>query len=289
MNDMISQIVFIPKLDREQFSGMELNAINGIKQAGDVLDVPVYSWQERQEQGPSDFTLYVSLGGDGTMLAAIRAAATEVGSSVLGINFGKLGFLTSIDGSKLLVESKFTDIIVSLSDTDKWDTDHRMVIRGNHRSVECDPFIAANEFLITTPTRQNPLQYDVVVNDNFVTSQSGDGVIVSTASGSTAYALSAGGAIMSPNSRAMQIVPLAVHTLTSRPIVVSENDKIEVIVDLTKQRASEVSVINDGNLSFIAHESDGEMKFTIRKNSFVTIWRPKGWNFFSVLSAKMKW
>jgi len=288
---MINHIVYVPKFGRDTFSGMELNAIAGIQQAGAEYSIPVSSWSERNQAETSTKCLYISLGGDGTMLTAMRAASSHNNGSVFGVNFGHLGFLTTVDGSKYLTADSFKKLFEGvIRQPWNWAFDRRMVIQGDVHGNNCPPSSAINEVLITTPTRRNPLTCDIYINDKFVASVSGDGVIVSTATGSTAYAMSAGGSIMSPNARAMQIVPLSAHTLTSRPIVVSENDKVRIVAS-KDQRADIVEVLNDGQQVFTSEMSDLEEDFmmTISKKNFVDIYRPVDWNFFNVLSEKMGW
>ena len=104
--------------------------------------------------------------------------------------------------------------------------------------------------------------------------------------------MSAGGAVMAPTSRAMQITPLAAHTLTARPIIVSEDDTIMIRAHAS-QRNNTVELTTDGHDTLqryvYVHDDPPYVDTTISRHRFVNIWRPAGWNFFEVLNEKMSW
>lgn len=276
-------IVYMPKLDAcskdEQDAALRNAAV--VMNIAKEFNMPAVSSQQNTFGPSTDNVLYIPFGGDGTMLAAMRAATKHTNGSVFGINHGNLGFLTNA-GKQSDLEWMLRSLI---TDDTSWKADRRMVIRS--LSDGAVGGVAVNEFLITTPTRQHPLEYEIYINNSHVATQRGDGVIVTTATGSTAYSMSAGGAVMAPTSRAMQITPLAAHTLTSRPIVVSEDDTI-IIRAYTSSRIKEVQVIADGNM-IVNYEGNGEFNTQINKFRFVNIWRPAEWNFFEVLNEKMGW
>lgn len=281
--DPFDAIIYMRKLDGGDDSVEQY--IDMLVDIGESNGVPVFS-----SEIPFDYelrhgkVLIVPFGGDGTMLAAMRKATAFEDGTVFGMNFGRLGFLTNSEHPDNFGPAIRSLIETRGSSTLGWKRDRRMVIRS-YDGISGS--VAVNEFLVTTPTRKHPLVYDVFINDSHVAEQRGDGIIVTTATGSTAYAMSAGGAVMAPTSRAMQIVPLAAHTLTSRPIVVSEDDTIRIVAN-TSERVREIQVFGDGNL-VAEHVNDLEYCVTIKKHRFVSIWRSADWNFFDVLSEKMGW
>lgn len=278
-----SNVVYVPKLDTKN-DPVTTQMINTINEVADREQVQVYSYDDLFQASSQSPTLFISLGGDGTMLAAMRAAVKHRSSSVVGFNFGHLGFLTN--GS---VESaNFETMLTSLMRGEPgWKRDSRMVVKANitqphdYRHIEA---VAINEFLVTTETRKHQMTYDVFVNNSHVAQQAGDGVIVTTATGSTAYAMSAGGAIMAPTSRAIQIVPLAAHTISSRPVVVSEDDVVRIKASATT-RVKDICILSDNNCVYSTHMMDVE----ISKFGFVDVWRPEDWNYFEVLRKKLGW
>jgi len=232
-------------------------------------------------------TLIVSIGGDGTMLAAMRASAYLPSATVVGFNTGTLGFLTEELPPSI---SEFLD--------DIWfhetvDFEERMMLKSTV-SIDGEPideiYEAINEFVLTGKTINAPLTTQVYINDNFVSEQMGSGMLVATSTGSTAMALSSGGAIVSPSTNIMQIVPILSHTLTTRPIISTGRDTITLVGNFTN-RIPEIEIHGDGKLLVSVSNVEGnEISITIQKHSkTVKVWHPENWNFFSVLSEKMKW
>jgi len=279
---IFNNVVYVPKLDTKD-DPSTLHMIDTIRRVVDREGGRVLSYDDRHlidDRSP----LFIALGGDGTMLAAMKAAASTPFGTVIGFNFGHLGFLTngSVD------HASFETLLLSLLNGEKpWKRDSRMLISSSttqpndYRKIDS---VAVNEFLVTTKTRKNQMTYDVFVNDSHVARQAGDGVIVTTATGSTAYAMSAGGAIMAPTSRAMQIVPLAAHTISSRPVVVSENDVVRIEANAT-DRVKDICLLSDNNYVYSTHK----MNVEITKHRFVDIWRNDDWNYFEVLREKLGW
>lgn len=233
--------------------------------------------------------LIVSVGGDGTMLGALRASVNYKNSTVLGLNTGTLGFLTEEIPHNL---NKYLDDILYENDV---ILEKRMILEGqysiNGEGFE-EPFKmkAMNEFVVNGNGINAPLITEVFINEHFVSKQLGSGVLVSSSTGSTAMTLSAGGAIVSPSTNIMQVVPLIPHTLTSRPVITTGRDVITIRIELT-DRVPRVDIIADGQPIFTCTKPVGTIvEFRVRKHpQEVKIWRPKNWNFFNVLTEKMKW
>ena len=279
MNNPITGITLVTKLD-----GMD-HAIHAslfshlrdiaLKYNLYILDNPIAK-NGFTIRGLPPSQLVVVVGGDGTMLEAMKYAAFIEGSVVVGFNIGHLGFLTSFDGVDNFNE-RLSYVIDTVNDPE--------FIDKRYLVAEKDNYVAVNEYLITTPGRQHPLVYNIYVNDQHVAEQRGDGVLISTATGSTAYALSAGGSIMVPSSDAKQIVPLAPHTLTSRPVIVGATDTVRVET-IPSARQKQVELYADSRLKVI---EDGPATFEFTTSRTVNVWRPADWNFFEVLRSKMGW
>ncbi len=231
-------------------------------------------------------TLLVSIGGDGTMLSAMRISTNFDNIIVLGLNTGTLGFLSEE------VPHRLDQLLDNILFDKNGFLEERMVLSGSYfNGSEEITNIAVNEFVITGKSINAPVVTEVFINEQFVSKQLGNGVLVSTSTGSTAMSLSAGGAIVSPSTNIMQIVPLVAHTLTSRPIITTGRDVIKIRTTLS-DRVPEIEIHADGQTiaSFNQDDDGDQIEFTIKKyGATVQIWRPEGWNFFNVLTEKMKW
>jgi len=161
----------------------------------------------------------VVLGGDGTMLAAAKPAAVH-GKPILGINLGKLGFLTATDkfgGEKILK---------SIAE-DRYAVEERIMLKAISAN-ENPGWLALNDVCLSKDSRSRPCGFEISINGEFIDSYIADGVIISTPTGSTAYNLSAGGPLIKPDLDLFAVTPVCPHNLYARPFVVSSNDTIVV-------------------------------------------------------------
>ena len=173
----------------------------------------------------STFDLLISIGGDGTILRAITYVA-DLSIPIVGINTGRLGFLATIQKNN--IEKAIDDIIEG-----KYKISERSLL-----TIETVPEItphldlnfALNEIAVSRKNTTSMITVETYLNDEFLTSYWADGLIVSTPTGSTGYALSGGGPILHPSLHAVVLVPICPHTMTYRPIVVYADSKIEIIV-----------------------------------------------------------
>jgi len=172
------------------------------------------------EQVCRDCDLIVALGGDGTI---IRAAHEYAGSEIplLGVKFGRLGFLSGAPAEDLI-----SAVRSSLKKEVQVEKRALLKVEAYAGDTLLGTHYALNEALIGRHTDSQVITTKLCINGHMIYQLSGDGIIVSTATGSTAYALSAGGPILSPESRAMALVPLASHTLISRAIVTAAKDTV---------------------------------------------------------------
>ncbi len=193
------------------------------------------------------FDLIITLGGDGTLLHAARIAYTYE-APIMGANFGHLGFLTNnaSEGLMPLIADALSDEIIH---EQRVNLHVHVNCEGDEEEGIDEPrdFFALNEIAIARGAMGHIVDFSFDVSGDHVANMRGDGVIVSTATGSTAYALSCGGPLVGPNHRGLIVVPMAPHTLTARAIVTEHNDVVEVFFKEGSASAREVSLFADGD------------------------------------------
>jgi len=220
----------------------------------------------------------VVLGGDGTLLSVARNVAAA-GIPILGVNLGSLGFLT---------ETKQEEITEALAVVDSGHCElslrsmvHCQVLRKSRCVAGYD---ALNDIVINQQAVARITEFEVRVNDVFVSKYKADGLIVSTPTGSTAYSLAAGGPILSPDVPGFVITPVASHALTNRPLVVQDTAVIELLVAVTREQAY---LTVDGQQGLPLEEGD---IVQCKKSEFqVRLFKLQERTFFQVLQTKLKW
>ena len=216
----------------------------------------------------------VIIGGDGTLLRAFRNIKNKK-AKIIAINSGTLGYLTEIR------KDKYKEIFENIQ-KNKISIEERfffMVNIGNRR------YKALNEVFLTRDTiKRNIVASEIYVNDKFLGKFKGDGVIISTPTGSTAYSLSAGGPIVTPEQKLFIITPIAPHNLNTRPIILSGDVKIV----LTLAAPSEFGIVNiDGHThNKINIEDEVEISYSEESLKIVL---PDERNYYNVLREKLKW
>lgn len=222
--------------------------------------------------------LVIVIGGDGTLLSVAREIA-DCDIPVVGVNQGKLGFMTDIAIDTML--ASLDEIVVE----EKYQLELRsmiyaQVVRQNKVVMQK---IALNDVVISRGAIGNMIEFDLQINNEFVLSQKADGVIFATPTGSTAYSLAAGGAILHPNACVFSIVPICPQSLSNRPLVVPDNASIEFI--LVRENATQIHV--DGQECFdLIHED--KVVLTKHVKQFKLL-HPKGYNYFHTLRNKLDW
>jgi len=195
----------------------------------DAEHLDLREWACDPEKLASDLDLAVSLGGDGTMLRTVELVSAE-GVPVLGVNIGRLGYLTELEPSQL---REALDRFLA----GRYDVEERMTLQvGVDATAGTAPsgvFLALNEAVIEKAAAGHTIHAALNINDNFFTTYAADGLIVATPTGSTAYAFSVRGPIVSPRQRALIVTPISAHMLFDRSLVldVSETVRIELTDD----------------------------------------------------------
>ncbi|KFZ36072.1 inorganic polyphosphate kinase [Shewanella mangrovi] len=223
--------------------------------------------------------LAIVVGGDGNMLGAARVLA-RFGIAVIGVNRGNLGFLTDLAPDAF--EEPLADVLAG-----NYETEHRFLVEASvyrHGELKaCNT--AVNEAVLHPGKIAHMIEFEVYIDDRFMYSQRADGMIVSTPTGSTAYSLSAGGSILTPNLEALILVPMFPHTLSCSPIVVDANSIIKLVVSPHNGEPLEVGC--DGHVTLAA--LPGDEIIIRRSNEDLKLIHPKGHNYFHVLRNKLGW
>lgn len=233
-----------------------------------VLSVPAIGAQ-------CDLGLVV--GGDGTMLGIGRQLA-HFGVPLIGINQGRLGFITDIPFDS------FTSTLAPMLRGD-YEEDHRSlmharVMRDGHCVFDA---LAMNDVVVNRGATSGMVELRVEVDGHFVANQRADGLIIATPTGSTAYALSAGGPLLHPSIPGWVLVPIAPHTLSNRPIVLS--NAAEIAIEIVAGRDASANF----DMQSLASLLHGDRIVVTRSKHHVRFLHPKGWSYFDTLRQKLHW
>jgi NAD+ kinase len=225
----------------------------------------------------SQCDLGIVVGGDGTMLGIGRQLARH-GTPLVGINQGRLGFITDIS-----IEQYRTVLPPMLGG--EYDEDHRTlmharVVRDGHTVFDA---LAMNDVVVNRGATSGMVELRVEVDGHFVARQRADGMIIASPTGSTAYAMSAGGPLLHPSNPGWVIVPIAPHTLSNRPIVLP--DAAEIAIELVAGRDASANF----DMQSLASLLHGD-RITVRRSQHtVRFLHPRGWSYFDTLRKKMHW
>ncbi|HNV58744.1 MAG TPA: NAD kinase [Rhodoferax sp.] len=219
----------------------------------------------------------VVVGGDGTMLGIGRQLA-QYGVPLIGINQGRLGFITDIplDGFQATLKPMLAGV---------YEEDHRSlmqarVMRDGHCVFSAQ---AMNDVVVNRGATAGMVELRVEVDGHFVANQRADGLIIATPTGSTAYSLSAGGPLMHPSIPGWVLVPIAPHTLSNRPIVLANAS--EVAIEIVAGRDASANF----DMQSLASLMHGDRIVVTRSQYQVRFLHPKGWTYFDTLRQKLHW
>ena len=223
--------------------------------------------------------LVIAVGGDGTLLHAARLVA-RAGVPLLGVNRGRVGFLTDI-----LPQDMLPSVDAALAG--ELTPDERPLLAARLRNARgaVAEALALNDVVMQKHDTGRTLDFETRINGQFVNSHGGDGIIVATGTGSTAYALSCGGPIVDPHLPALIIAPICPHTLSDRPIVVSSQSVIEIA--LAARSDTHAHVICDG--AMLGDFTSGARLEVRTARERVTLLHPPGHEYFGLLRSKLHW
>jgi NAD+ kinase len=231
----------------------------------------------RSQMSSRPLDLVVVLGGDGTLLSAVRATATA-SAPLLGVNLGSLGFLTDVPLSSLF--SMLDAIAQSRAHVEQRSLMQCDLLRGEEI---LGSYMAFNDVVVNKTALARLNHYDLFVDKVFVSSYRADGMIVATPTGSTAYSLSAGGPVVMPTVDAFVITPVAPHSLTHRPLVVPDSAVVEILLR-SDEEVAYLSMDGQPGLDL----TDGDRVRCRRSDHKVSLFRTDT-DFFHVLRTKLKW
>ncbi len=288
MNKPFSRIAFVGKVEDARVADSMAALARHLRERGlSVLldcEVEVAALPEGILRRPvgglgAEADLIVAIGGDGTMLFAAQLAIGR-GIPLLGINRGRLGFLTDVSPEDMV--ATFDAVLAG-----RYETDVREMLRATLTRAGGEPvsYLALNDVVVQRHESGRMVELQTWIGGRFVNTHGGDGLVIASSTGSTAYALSCGGPIIHPALRAVVIAPISPHTLSDRPIVVGRDSRIEV--RLVARSATHAQVTCDGVMlgdldldSTLAIEPAAER---------ITFLHPLGHDYFRLLRSKLHW
>jgi len=219
--------------------------------------------------------LVIALGGDGTILHAVRTMGGK-DVPILGVNFGGLGFLTEITQQELY--SSLKDVLKG-----KFAIEERMMLEISSQT-DMTPLHALNDVVISKENLARIISLKVFIDSEYLTTYEGDGIVVATPTGSTAYSLSAGGPIVIPEMKTIILTPICPHTLSVRPLVVPHLSKLTIVIESDTEG---IILTIDGQEGINLNLHD-EVKITCAEKT-VKLIKSKERSFYDVLRTKLKW
>lgn len=219
----------------------------------------------------------IVVGGDGTMLGIARQLASY-NVPLIGINYGRLGFMTDIPVERMM--PLLADMLAGKVESERRSLLEGEVLREGKLIFQA---LAFNDVVVARGTGSGMVELKVTVDGHFMYNQRSDGLIVSTPTGSTAYALSAGGPLLHPNLGGIVMVPIAPHALSNRPIVLP--DSSDIVIEVVNGR--DISVNFDmQSFASLQHQD----RIVIRRSQHaITFLHPSGWSYYDTLREKLHW
>ena len=221
--------------------------------------------------------LCLVVGGDGTMLGMGRQLA-EFKMPLIGINQGRLGFITDIPLDHYA--ATLAPMLAGQYEVDDRSLMHAEVVRDGRCVFSA---LAMNDVVVNRGATSGMVELRIEVDGHFVASQRADGLIVATPTGSTAYALSAGGPLLHPSTPGWVLVPIAPHTLSNRPLVLSHASEISIEIVSGRDASANFDM---QSLATLMH---GDRIVVRRSEHQVRFLHPKGWTYFDTLRQKLHW
>ena len=224
--------------------------------------------------------LAIVIGGDGSLLSAARTLVRH-DCPVIGVNRGRLGFLTDVSP-----DDELTAQVSSVLNGD-YTTDRRFLLdvevtSGNEVTGQAE---ALNDVVVNSGTSAQMIEFQLQVDNDFVYRMNADGLIIATPTGSTAYSMSAGGPIMNPRLDAVALVPMFPHSLNSRPMVVHGDSVIQI--DTLERNKNNPLVTCDGQVSLTL--KPGDLVMVKKKSRALRLLHPPGYSFYASCRDKLRW
>jgi NAD+ kinase len=262
-------VMFNPRLNGARDLAQQLSQ--------DIEARGLQAWLDEEDDGPnlSPCDLAIVLGGDGSVLRFARRVI-EAGTPILGVNLGRLGFLTEMDGSQ--VRDRLDDVL-----SGRGRIEERAMLRAEV-SGKGRIFHGLNEAVVGRATLSRAIQLAVDVDGTRISDYRCDGVIVSTATGSTAYAVSVGGPIMYPESKDLVIVPVAPHLSAQHAVLLPGSETVHITLEPGQQAILSV----DGQDDFELHEGDSVQVGLSEHRARFLRFKPRN-DFYVRMAAQLGW
>jgi NAD+ kinase len=247
--------------------------------AADTLGLELEATRLPEDELCNDADLAIAIGGDGTMLYA-GGLVRDHGTPILGVNRGRLGFLADITPDEMIAS---VDQVLA----GNYQKDSRMLLKALYTNSRGDTTTAfgLNDVVVQRRGKDGMVDFSTHVAGTYVNTHSGDGLIVATPTGSTAYALSCGGPILEPHIEAVALVPICPHTLTDRPIVIPASQDIDI--KLLERDNTQAEVTVDGN--HLGTLRPGDALRVAAAGERITMLHPPGHDFYGILRSKLFW
>jgi len=245
-----------------------------------IENIDSASWSKYQILSDKELAencdVIISIGGDGTLLqTAYNSRKSE--TSLLGVNFGKLGFLAEFETGKI-------DELINYLKNGNLKIERRNALDAVCLSEKCEELYAINDIVIDRGRYPKMIDISIEIDDEYVSTFSADGIIIATPTGSTGYSLSTGGPIVNPQTESITLSPISAHTLSMRPLVISSNQN--VVIKATSL-FEDVQVICDGQrVSFL--KSPATIKITKSKHDLKLV-HNNDKHYFEILRKKLFW
>jgi len=239
-------------------------------------DLQIDGYQRSQIPSIADFIIV--LGGDGTMLSVARLVG-EKSLPILGVNIGGLGFLTAVQKEEIY------EVLEKVINGQCPVEERMMLTACVLRHSECiAEYLIVNDVVVNKGALARIIDLETYIDHNYVATFKADGLIVSTPTGSTAYALSAGGPIVYPTLSSIVLAPICPHTLTNRPIVLPDSVHVDIVL---KSMNEDVFLTVDGQVGFSLRQNDivQVKKSELKAQFFIPCER----DYFEILRTKLKW
>ena len=253
--------------------GLEVSFERDTAQATGVNDFDVVSLSDLGTR----CDLAVVVGGDGTMIGIAREVARH-GLPLVGINQGRLGFITDIP------HGQYREALTSMIAGD-YEEEHRSMLEGQIWRDGRPIFegLSLNDVVVSRGATASMVELRIDIGDDFVANLRADGLIVASPTGSTAYALSAGGPILHPGIAGWVLVPIASHTLSNRPIVLPDTGEIRITIVAGRDASANFDM---HSIASLLHGDQISVRRSAHKVRFL---HPPGWSYYATLRRKLRW
>ena len=246
------------------------------KDTANANDLTEYGALSRAELG-AQCDIAVVVGGDGTMLGTARELA-RYGVPLVGVNQGRLGFITDIPVGEAL--EALGPILAG-----DYEEDHRAMLDGSvwRDGEQIFESLSMNDVVVSRGATASMVELRVQIGEEFIANIRADGLIVGSPTGSTAYSLSAGGPILHPGIAGWVLVPIASHTLSNRPIVLPDQEEIQIEIVAGRDASANFDM---QSLASLLHGDQVRVRRSAHKVRFL---HPRGWSYYATLRRKLRW